>query len=107
MGASVPEWMHPALTELETAVRDDKVAHKNTAILLEAQVAVRRLCGGRVTFCKSGKVCVVLCSSKSILTVDVVRRHLMCVCVCACVLSGTIKVCVARACISASNALAG
>ncbi|CAN0227356.1 unnamed protein product [Ectocarpus fasciculatus] len=47
--------MHPALSELETAVRDDKVAHKNTAILLEAQVAVRRLCGGRVTFCKSGK----------------------------------------------------
>lgn len=59
VGASVlPEWTHPALTELETAVRDDKVAHKNTAILLEAQVAVRRLCGGRVTFCKSGKVCV-------------------------------------------------
>lgn len=58
VGASVPEWMHPALMELETAVRDDKVAHKNTAILLEAQVAVRRLCGGRVTFCKSGKVCV-------------------------------------------------
>eukprot|EP00752_Nemacystus_decipiens_P017766 g15928.t1 len=55
VGASVPEWTHPALTELETAVRDDKVAHKNTAILLEAQVAVRRLCGGRVTFCKSGK----------------------------------------------------
>eukprot|EP00903_Cladosiphon_okamuranus_P019670 g18080.t2 len=55
VGASVPEWMHPALTELETAVRDDKVAHKNTAILLEAQLAVRRLCGGRVTFCKSGK----------------------------------------------------
>ncbi|CAN0439990.1 unnamed protein product, partial [Hapterophycus canaliculatus] len=47
--------MHPALSELERAVRDDKVAHKNTAILLEAQVAVRRLCGGRVTFCKSGK----------------------------------------------------
>lgn len=63
VGASVPEWMHPALSELETAVRDDKVAHKNTAILLEAQVAVRRLCGGRVTFCKSGKVrtCVQLC----------------------------------------------
>lgn len=52
----MPEWMHPALSELERAVRDDKVAHKNTAILLEAQVAVRRLCGGRVTFCKSGKV---------------------------------------------------
>ncbi|CAM9593764.1 unnamed protein product, partial [Scytosiphon promiscuus] len=55
MGAAVPEWTHPALSELERAVRDDKVAHKNTAILLEAQVAVRRLCGGRVTFCKSGK----------------------------------------------------
>lgn len=48
--------MHPALSELEVAVRDDKVNHKNTAILLEAQLAVRRLCGGRVTFCKSGKV---------------------------------------------------
>lgn len=48
--------MHPALSELEVAVRDDKVNHKNTAILLEAQLAVRHLCGGRVTFCKSGKV---------------------------------------------------
>lgn len=62
VGTSVPEWTHPALTELETAVRDDKVAHKNTAILLEAQVAVRRLCGGRVTFCKSGKVCLCVCA---------------------------------------------
>ncbi|CAM9650481.1 unnamed protein product [Ectocarpus sp. 12 AP-2014] len=65
VGASVPEWMHPALSELETAVRDDKVAHKNTAILLEAQVAVRRLCGGRVTFCKSGKVTERRCPSLS------------------------------------------
>ena len=56
VGGAVPEWMHPALSELEAAVLDDRVAHKNTAILLEAQVAVRRLCGGRVTFCKSGKV---------------------------------------------------
>lgn len=53
---AVPSWMHPALSELESAVRDDKVNHKNTAILLEAQLAVRALCGGRVTFCKSGKV---------------------------------------------------
>ena len=56
VGGAVPEWMHPALAELEAAVLDDRVAHKNTAILLEAQVAVRKLCGGRVTFCKSGKV---------------------------------------------------
>lgn len=55
VGGAVPDWTHPALLDLETAVRDDKINHKNTAILLEAQLAVRRLCGGRVTFCKSGK----------------------------------------------------
>ncbi|CAM9248592.1 unnamed protein product [Discosporangium mesarthrocarpum] len=46
---------HPSLIELESAVRHSKLNEKNTAILLEAQLAVRRLGGGRVTFCKSGK----------------------------------------------------
>ncbi|CAM9136976.1 unnamed protein product [Choristocarpus tenellus] len=55
-GVSAPaQRMHPMLCELESAVCHDKVNHKNMAILMEAQLAVRRLGGGRVTFCKSGK----------------------------------------------------
>ncbi|OQR98332.1 inositol-3,4-bisphosphate 4-phosphatase [Achlya hypogyna] len=43
------------LDPLMAAVQAENAAAKNTRILLEASDAVRRMNGGRVTYCKSGK----------------------------------------------------
>ncbi|CAK4577357.1 unnamed protein product [Aphanomyces euteiches] len=46
---------HLLLDPLMAVVQSENAASKNTRILLEASDVVRRLNGGRVTYCKSGK----------------------------------------------------
>jgi len=47
--------VHSSVLELKQVVQAQQKSQKDVDLLLKAQVAVRSLLGGRITFCKSGK----------------------------------------------------